>query len=323
LLKIVEDIPPHLIVIFATTNPEKVLQTIKSRCQLKLEAKKQSLNDMVARLMQISKMENLTVSEKALEIIAKKGDRVPRECINLLENVAKTYDREVTLETVKELLGDAGAELYVSFINAANTGLADIMSFIYNLRTKGTKYTDFVNGLMTFVLDAMYIKHGLNLDEYTAEYVKNVKGLFDVYESQDFDMLLQILETAHRQLSDDNDKKNEVTLVIAAMRIAKIELLANGLADAQEEAIAENKISMVEHSKMLKKTQETVSEQLKMAVNPAMIKENFDNVAVVAESIDLVPKIDVSELSKVNEEKTVTSQVPLSTNDEIEDFFNN
>ena len=79
MLKIIEDIPPHLIVIFATTNPEKVLQTIKSRCQLTLEVRKQSVKDMSNRLMYISEQEGLEVSKEALDIISRKGNRVPRD----------------------------------------------------------------------------------------------------------------------------------------------------------------------------------------------------------------------------------------------------
>ena len=79
MLKIIEDIPPHLVVMFATTDPQKVLQTIKSRCQLTLEARKQSVSDMANRLMTIAQAERLTVSKEALEAIVRKKDRVPRE----------------------------------------------------------------------------------------------------------------------------------------------------------------------------------------------------------------------------------------------------
>ena len=79
LLKLIEDIPEHLIVVFATTNPEKVLDTIISRCQLRIEVKKQTIDDMTNRLEVISRREGLKFSRNALALIAKKGDRVPRE----------------------------------------------------------------------------------------------------------------------------------------------------------------------------------------------------------------------------------------------------
>lgn len=326
MLKIIEDIPEHLVVIFATTNPEKVLQTIKSRCQLTLEARKQTVPDMVARLKQIAEMESCTVSEKALEIIAKKGDRVPRECINILESVAKTYDREITLDNVRDYLGDAGSELFAQYFEAANSNLIDIMNFIYKLRLNDVKLGPFITGLMEFTLDAMYIKHGVNSEEYPSEYVKQIKRLFDTYESQDFDMLLQVLETADRAVTE-NEKKNEVTLTIAAMRIGKIKLLSSGLANIQEQAIAENKISMFEHSKLVSKKQHDISEQLKIAITPNMLKEEFDDATVVADDIEIetqgfnIPQIDMNELETMNVKKEEKRDVPASTSKEVDDFF--
>lgn len=322
MLKIIEDIPAHLVVIIATTNPEKVLQTIKSRCQLTLEARKQSIPDMVNRLKYIALEEKCTFSEKALEVIAKKGDRVPRECINLLENVAKNYDGEITLENVKECLGDNDSALYIEFFNAANTGLIDIMNFIYKLRLNDIKINEFVNNLMIFVLDALYIKHGVNEDEYTKEYVKQVKKLFDEYESQDFDMLLQVLESADRSLSVDNDKKNEVTLTIAAIRVGKIQLLSGGLAEEQETAIAENRMSMAEHHKLLKQQQTEVSEQLKLQITPALIKEEFEDAATVMDNITL-PKIDPKEFEIMHQESKVVEEKVIEEDDDIDSFFDN
>lgn len=326
MLKIIEDIPEHLVVIFATTNPEKVLQTIKSRCQLTLEARKQTIPDMVHRLRQIADMEKCTVSDKALEIIAKKGDRVPRECINILEAMAKTYDKNITVDNLREYLGDMGSELYAQYFEAANQGLIEIMNFIYKLRMNDVKIGQFVTGLMEYVLDALYIKHGVNRDEYPKEYVTQISRLFDNYESQDFDMLLQVLENADRSTSE-NDKKNEVILTIAAMRIGKIKMLASGLANIQEQAITENKTSMIEHGKLVNKKQNQISEQLKIAITPAMLKEEFDNATVVADDIEIeqptftLPKVNMEELSQINDKSNNMRDVPPSTSQEVEDFF--
>lgn len=326
LLKVIEDIPDHLVCIFCTTEDHKVLQTIKSRMQLTIEARKQTIPDMVHRLKQIAEMEGCTASEKALEIIAKKGDRVPRECINILESIAKTYDRQITVDNIREYLGDMGSELYAQYFEAANQGLIEIMNFIYKLRMNDVKIGQFVTGLMEYVLDALYIKHGVNRDEYPKEYVTQISRLFDNYESQDFDMLLQVLENADRSTSE-NDKKNEVILTIAAMRIGKIKMLASGLANIQEQAITENKTSMIEHGKLINKKQNQISEQLKIAITPAMLKEEFDNATVVADDIEIeqptftLPKVNMEELSQINDKSSTMRDVPPSTSQEVEDFF--
>lgn len=323
MLKIIEDIPSHLIVIFATTNPEKVLTTIKSRCQLILEVRKQSVKDMAHRLFEISQMEKLTVSKEALEIIARKGNRVPRECINLLEGIAKTYDGQVTIENVKEYLGGVSSDLYIEYFKAANSSLANVLIFNKKLKDNDVKINDFVSGLMQFALDSMYIKHGISLEDYPLDYVKAVKELFEMYNSSDFDMLLQVLEYLSNNLTEEDASKNELLLTTTAMRISKIELLANGLANESGQAVVENKISLYEHSKNLKVDNDAVAEQMKIDVTPAEIKESFGDIrqvvgtAGILDSIQLpnieIPIVDTVEPKKEN----------INLGQAVDDFFDN
>lgn len=323
MLKIIEDIPPHLVVIFATTNPEKVLGTIKSRCQLTLEARKQSVKDMAARLMQISQMEGLTVSQQALEIIARKGNRVPRECINLLENIAKTYSGDVSIDNVKKLLGGVSSDLYMEYFHAANESLGKTLMFIKKLRDEDVKLNDFVSGLMKFALDSMYIKHGIALEEYPLDYVKSVKELFDMYSSNDFDMLLQVLEYLSNNLTVDDDAKNELLLTTTAMRISKIELLANGLAKESGQAVIENKISLYEHSKKLQANNEEITEQMKIEVTPADIKESFGDIRQVVGTAGLLDNIQLPEIDIAQSDEDNNKKENLNLGKAVDDFFDN
>ena len=323
MLKIIEDIPPHLIVIFATTNPEKVLQTIKSRCQLTLEARKQSVKDMAHRLMEISTLEKLTVSNEALEIIARKGNRVPRECINLLEGIAKTYDGQVTINNVKEYLGGVSSDLYIDYFKAANSSLANVLLFNKRLRDNDVKLNDFVSGLMQFALDSMYIKHGISLEDYPLDYVKAVKELFEMYSSNDFDMLLQVLEYLSNNLTDEDASKNELLLTTTAMRISKIELLANGLANESGQAIVENKISLYEHSKQLKVDNEEIAEQMKIDVTPADIKESFGDIRQVVGTAGLLDNVHLPDIEIPENNKDDDKKEKLNLGEAIDDFFDN
>lgn len=253
LLKTIEDVPEHLIVIFATTNPEKVLPTIMSRCQLKLEARRQSVEDMAERLKKISELEGLKVSMEALRVISKLGERIPRECINLLESVATSNDGEVTVDTVTSTLGMQTSEVYFEFYNAASKGLEDILAFVRNIAGDDKQSETFVNGLIKFTFDSMYIKHGISLEDYTLEQIKAVKELFKLYDTNDFDMLLQILDDMSKQYSTLSGQGNlELLLTTTAMRVSKIKLLASGLNTTASDAIKENKISLYEHAKKLK-----------------------------------------------------------------------
>ena len=322
MLKIIEDIPSHLVVIFATTNPEKVLQTIKSRCQLTLEVKRQSVKDMADRLMQISVREGLTVSREALEVIAKKGNRVPRECINLLEDIAKTYGNKVDIAAVRDRLGGALSDTYIEYFRAANTSLGEILTFIKKLKDNDIKIINFVNGLMQFIMDSMYIKYGIALEEYTQDYVATIKELFDEYTSSDFDTLLQIVENMIHSVSQDDDAKNDVILTVNTMRISKIKLLAKGLSSEQAQSIAENKLSLAEHSKRLKEKGESIEKienKLRMDLEIADIKENFDNTTVVSGFEGILDGLNVPDI-QMPDKKAEVEEVKTG-NDEIDSFF--
>lgn len=323
MLKIIEDIPQHLVVIFATTNPEKVLQTIKSRCQLTLEARKQSIKDMVHRLMKISTIEKLHVSKESLEIIARKGDRVPRECINLLEGIAKTYNGDVTIDNVREYIAGVSSDLYLEYFKAANSCLGATLMFIKKLRDDDVKLSDFVNGLMQFTLDSMYIKHGISLEEYPVEYVKSIKELFDMYSSSDFDMLLQVLEYLSNNLTEENLSKNELLLTTTAMRISKIDLLANGLAKESSQAIIENKISLYEHSKLLKVNNEEIIEQMKIDVTPAEIKESFGDIRQVVGTAGILDSVQLPEIDMSISDDTELENNNINLGKAVDDFFDN
>lgn len=299
LLKIIEDIPKHLVCMFCTTNDEKVLQTIKSRMQLTVEARKQTVESMANRLMVIAQKEGLTISKEALQVISKKGDRVPRECINLLENVALTYDRVVTIDNVKQLLGGIDSEQYLEFFKAANTSLSAVMIYMQSLKEKDIKLIEFISGISGFVMDALYIKHGIALEEYPTEYTKAIKQLFDMYDSNDFDLLMQIIEYLTSKSYIDNDKQLQMYIVTTAMRIAKIHLLANGLAEEQHEAIVENKRSLYEHSQQLKRDHEVVAEKLKIDLDIGELKEDFEGLTVVKDSAGLLDNIQIPDIPQV------------------------
>lgn len=321
MLKIIEDIPQHLVVIFATTDPQKVLQTIKSRCQLTLEVRKQSVEDMAARLMYIATKEGLVVDTGALEVIAKKGDRVPRECINKLEEIARAYDGRISIDNIREYFGSMSSDLYMNYFNSCGN-LSSIMTFIKDLNRNNTKISDFVSGLIGFVLDALYIKHGISLDEYPPEFVSSMKQFFKTYESGEFDALLQIIEHMANSLEADNQTKNELLLVTTAMRISKVKLLASGLESEQREALTENKISLVEFAKQHRANNAELIEQDKLEVNTELLNETFEGMRQVNNSANIIDTVTVPQVEVPFDASDDMTSEKVKLGDEIDDFFN-
>lgn len=322
LLKLLEDIPKHLVVMMATTNEEKMLDTILNRCQVKMEVHKQSVHEMAEVMLDIAKKENLTVSMNALELIARTENRVPRQCINTLEDVAKSFDGNVTVDNVTELCSVVKSELYLDFYKAANRGLEDILMFNMKLKSMDISIPKFVSGLMKFTMEAIYIKHGIALEEYTKSYVSDIKGIFKIYKSGDFDMLLQILEYAAKMLTND-ENRNEVLLTTTAMRISKIDLLANGLTNERARAVDENAISLARHLQEVKESTTIVESDYEVDMSEENMLEEHSNLESVdcSEAYSSLFSMASSEIGDTEESSEISKDDEEITYDEIERIF--
>ena len=228
MLKDLEDCPKHTVIFFATTDPDKMLSTIKSRCQVFLEVKKKTEKEICDRLMYISRVKGLTVSNEALKLIAKKKDRIPRDCISLLEDVAKNFGGVVNVENVAKFTASIGEEFYLDYFNACNSGIEAILKFNMELKDKEIEASKFLAGMSRFVLDCMYTLYGVRIDEYSKEFVTAAKKIFKEYTGIKFDTLLQIIENTSKMLTR-NDDQNELLITTMGMRIGKVDLYANGV----------------------------------------------------------------------------------------------
>ncbi len=104
LLKTLEEPPPHVKFIFATTEPHKVPITILSRCQ-RFDFKRIPLQMIVARLRYIVDQERVTISDGALAMVARKGDGSMRDSLSTLDQVLAFCGEQVSDEDVVTLLG--------------------------------------------------------------------------------------------------------------------------------------------------------------------------------------------------------------------------
>ena len=270
LLKIMEEPPKHLVFILCTTDPDKIIDTIHSRCQLKIEVKKAKLNDLANRMMYICEQEGIKTSMKALRLIAQKSDRIPRDSLMMLEQVASNHGNEVTLETVSAEMNDIANELYIEYFMSANTSLESIMQFTKKLKDdeRDYGYTKFIKGLMQFTIDAVNIVYGIGLEEYPPEYVKSIAELMKIYSNSDLDYLLQIIEFASENMNA-GDEKALLTIITTALRIGKIGQLES-LQDIELERVRDNRKAKRNRGKVVKadtrKSTKTSAEALGMGV---------------------------------------------------------
>ena len=111
LLKTLEEPPPHVVFIFATTEVREVPETILSRCQ-RFNFRRIPASQMVAHLKQIAAAEKIQAEEEALFLVANRAEGALRDAESMLDQVVSFDQDAVTVETVRQVLGLVDRNVY-------------------------------------------------------------------------------------------------------------------------------------------------------------------------------------------------------------------
>lgn len=134
LLKLIEEPPPHIKFIMATTELHKVLPTILSRCQ-RFDFMRIKTEDIAARLKFVAQNENITLTDDGAELIAKAADGGMRDALSILDRCI-AFSENVTAEVVSEAAGIAGREQLFALAEAISdrdpAKALDIISELYD-----------------------------------------------------------------------------------------------------------------------------------------------------------------------------------------------
>jgi DNA polymerase-3 subunit gamma/tau len=120
LLKTLEEPPSHVKFIFATTESQKILPTIASRCQ-RYDFKRIALRELMQKLQSIAEQEGLTTDEVGLALLAREADGSLRDAESLLDQVVAWSNGAVTEQTVRDSLGVADRQALVRVVDAILT----------------------------------------------------------------------------------------------------------------------------------------------------------------------------------------------------------
>jgi len=121
LLKTLEEPPPHVYFIFATTAPQKIPDTIKSRCQ-RHHFKRLENAEIAGRLAHICAQEKVTFEDDALRLLARKADGSMRDGTSLLDQCITSSGGNVTAAAVQGILGLIDQEKILAFVDAVAAG---------------------------------------------------------------------------------------------------------------------------------------------------------------------------------------------------------
>jgi len=117
LLKTLEEPPPHVVFVLATTEPLKVPATILSRCQ-RFDFARLRVRDAVERLATICRVEEIEAEPGVLELVARKGDGSMRDALTLLDQVVATGESPLTTVGVRAALGLIGRDVLFEWTGA-------------------------------------------------------------------------------------------------------------------------------------------------------------------------------------------------------------
>src|SRR5213594_1324574 len=151
LLKILEEPPPRVVFVFATTEPQKIANTaapILSRLQ-RFDFRRIGPHAIIARLKEVAKAEQLQVEDDALHLIAKSANGGMRDALSLLDQVLSFSEggAPVTAARVREVLGLVPDELYGEMLRAiVERDPGAIFPLIERLLEAGADLGEFVNG---------------------------------------------------------------------------------------------------------------------------------------------------------------------------------
>jgi DNA polymerase-3 subunit gamma/tau len=161
LLKILEEPPPRVIFVFATTEAQKIQQAappILSRCQ-RFDFHRIATADLVARLRTVLEAEGITAGDDVLLPIAHKADGGMRDGLSLLDQVLSFTEGTPTAADVRRVLGLVGTEVYLELFEIlAERRSADVFRFVAKLLDEGYDLTEFYRGLADFLRALLMVK---------------------------------------------------------------------------------------------------------------------------------------------------------------------
>jgi DNA polymerase-3 subunit gamma/tau len=151
LLKILEEPPPRVIFVFATTEPQKIQQSaapILSRCQ-RFDFRRIGVSDIVERLTAVLLAEGAAAPEDALRVIARKADGGMRDALSLLDQVLSLTGGEIDHDAVRRVLGLVEDERYLELLDILAEGRhGDVFTLVESLLDEGYDLVEFYHGLM-------------------------------------------------------------------------------------------------------------------------------------------------------------------------------
>lgn len=349
LLKTLEEPPSHVIFILATTDPNKVLSTILSRCQ-RFDFKKVSENKIYERLNYIAKREKIEIQESALREISRLANGGLRDALSILDQVIAYSDNFITEEDVHEVNGTITQEkLKIIIEKITNNSLFEIFDIINDYDNNGKNFLNLTEEIILFFKNILLTKKMPN-------YFDKENNIYNVFvDLYDENKLIEILNELNLTLNNiKNTNNSRLVFELAIIRIINIngknidnnKIINNDNFQVENKQISEEKKfenNLVELDKMNVEKNEKITKLQDIRINNALAKLNKKEMINFKEKCkelnkkildpdycDIVSMILDGELKAASSEYLVfvlkTQNISIAFNNELpklEKFINN
>lgn len=201
LLKTLEEPPPHVMFILATTEPHRLPATIISRCQ-RFDFRRVSLEEQTSRLTLICEQEGMEADHDALQYIARLSDGGMRDALSVLDQISSFTDGKVTYQQVMDMTGGIPSEQFAKLASSLLKGdVGHILQMIEGFMHEGKSADKCMENLLYYFRDLLMIKMVPDADKLT-DRVLNPESFRDMAESFTKEQLFQMIDTLNRYQSE-------------------------------------------------------------------------------------------------------------------------
>jgi DNA polymerase-3 subunit gamma/tau len=244
LLKTLEEPPDHIVFMLATTQPEDIPQTIRSRCQ-HFSFRAVKFDAIVAQLRDLVNRENIEADNDALALLAEAGDGSMRDALSILDQAIASSSGKITADSVRNLVGAAPAHVLEEVMQAVARGTSDeVLRQVDHLISEGHSPTHFARQMVRFLRNATVAKiagKDSSLLQISTEERERVARVAELFGEEDLTRHLQIMLRTHGELGYKQEQRFHLELGLLKMshaqRLLPIEQLLSDVASVPNAAL--------------------------------------------------------------------------------------
>ncbi len=235
LLKTLEEPPSHVIFMMATTQPEDIPQTIRSRCQ-HFSFHAVSFDDIVGQLRDIARQEGITADESALAMLAEAGDGSMRDALSIMDQAIASCGDTLNADVVRGLVGTVGSDILEDVMDAvARNSSQDVLRTIDRLLVEGQSAQHFARQMVRFLRNTVVAKVAGSdspVLQISSDERARVSRVAERFSEEDLTRFLQIMLRTHSDLGYKQEQRFHLELgllkLVHAQRLLPLEQLLSG-----------------------------------------------------------------------------------------------